>query len=61
MVVSDPAHERYGPMNFGVSCGAASVPGDAPTIRQAMQLADERMYAVKARAKRWVETPAPAV
>src|SRR2546427_10497254 len=50
MVVSGPAHERYGPMNFGVSCGAASVPGDPPTIRQAMPLADERTDAGKARA-----------
>jgi len=58
MVISDPAHQPYKPMNFGVSCGAANVPGDAPTIEQAMRLADERMYAIKARARRWAETPA---
>jgi len=58
LVVSDPAHEPYKPMNFGVSCGAANIPGDAPTIEQAMRLADERMYAVKARAKQWAATKA---
>jgi diguanylate cyclase (GGDEF)-like protein/putative nucleotidyltransferase with HDIG domain len=58
MVVVDPAHAAYRPLNFGVSCGVANVPYDAPTIEQAIHLADERMYAVKARAKQWAETPA---
>jgi diguanylate cyclase (GGDEF)-like protein/putative nucleotidyltransferase with HDIG domain len=53
IVVWDPAHEPYKKMFFGVSCGLASVPSDADTIDQAVQRADERMYAVKARYKRW--------
>jgi len=40
-------------MHFGVSCGLASVPTDAASVRDAMQFADERMYAVKARFKQW--------
>jgi diguanylate cyclase (GGDEF)-like protein/putative nucleotidyltransferase with HDIG domain len=51
LVISDPAHQPYEPMKFGVSCGVANVPGDASTIEQAMRLADERMYAIKARAR----------
>lgn len=53
MVVWDPAHAPYKKMLFGVSCGVANVPGDADTIEQAMQRADERMYAVKMRLKQW--------
>jgi diguanylate cyclase (GGDEF)-like protein/putative nucleotidyltransferase with HDIG domain len=53
IVVWDPAHEPYKKLLFGVSCGLASVPDDANTIDQAVQRADERMYAVKARVKRW--------
>ncbi len=53
MVVWDPAHEPYRRMLFGVSCGLASVPTDAASVRDAMQFADERMYAVKARFKQW--------
>src|SRR5262249_16064862 len=53
LVVSDPSHEAYRKMRFGVSCGLASVPADAANIEQAMKLADERMYAVKVRFKKW--------
>jgi len=53
MVVWDPAHEAYRKMLFGVSCGLASVPTDAANVKDAMQFADERMYAVKARFKQW--------
>ena len=53
LVVSDPDHEAYRKMRFGVSCGLANVPADAGTIEQAMKLADERMYAVKVRFKKW--------
>jgi diguanylate cyclase (GGDEF)-like protein/putative nucleotidyltransferase with HDIG domain len=53
LVVSDPEHEPYRKMKFGVSCGLASVPCDAPAMEPAMKLADERMYAVKARYKKW--------
>jgi diguanylate cyclase (GGDEF)-like protein len=53
LVVSDPHHEAYRKMRFGVSCGIASVPADAKSIDQAMKLADERMYAVKVRFKKW--------
>lgn len=51
MVVWDPAHEPYKKMLFGASCGVARVPADASNIERAMQLADERMYAVKTRWK----------
>jgi diguanylate cyclase (GGDEF)-like protein len=51
MVIWDPAHEPYKKMLFGVSCGLASVPAEAATIEHAIQLADERMYAVKTRLK----------
>jgi diguanylate cyclase (GGDEF)-like protein/putative nucleotidyltransferase with HDIG domain len=53
IMVWDPAHEPYKKMLFGVSCGLASVPEDAGTIEHAVNLADERMYAVKSRFKRW--------
>jgi diguanylate cyclase (GGDEF)-like protein/putative nucleotidyltransferase with HDIG domain len=51
MVVADPAHTAYKSMLFGVSCGVASIPANAKNIEQAMQHADERMYAFKARYK----------
>ncbi|PYS42476.1 MAG: hypothetical protein DMG14_03875 [Acidobacteria bacterium] len=51
MVVWDPAHEAYRNIMFGVSCGLASIPLDSKNIEQAMQSADERMYAIKARFK----------
>jgi diguanylate cyclase (GGDEF)-like protein len=54
LVISDPEHEPYRKMRFGVSCGLASVPSDAGTIEQALKLADERMYAVKVRFKKWM-------
>lgn len=54
MVVSDPAHEAYKKMAFGVSCGLASIPADGLNIEQAMHRADERMYAIKMRFKRFV-------
>jgi diguanylate cyclase (GGDEF)-like protein/putative nucleotidyltransferase with HDIG domain len=53
IVLWDPAHEPYKKMLFGVSCGLATVPIEADTIEEAMQRADERMYAVKARFKQW--------
>jgi diguanylate cyclase (GGDEF)-like protein/putative nucleotidyltransferase with HDIG domain len=53
MVRWDPAHEPYKKMLFGVSCGAARVPGDSMDIKDAMQLADERMYAIKTRFKQF--------
>jgi GGDEF domain-containing protein len=53
MVVSDPAHEPYKKMMFGVSCGSASIPADAQNIEDAMHRADERMYAVKTRFKQF--------
>jgi diguanylate cyclase (GGDEF)-like protein/putative nucleotidyltransferase with HDIG domain len=51
MVVWDPAHDVYRKLLFGVSCGLASIPADAKNIEQAMQCADERMYAIKTRFK----------
>jgi diguanylate cyclase (GGDEF)-like protein/putative nucleotidyltransferase with HDIG domain len=54
MVVWDPAHEPYRRMMFGVSCGLATIPADGGNIEQAMHRADERMYAVKSRFKRFV-------
>jgi diguanylate cyclase (GGDEF)-like protein/putative nucleotidyltransferase with HDIG domain len=51
MVVWDPAHDAYRQLRFGVSCGLASIPRDAENIEQAMQCADERMYAIKTRLK----------
>lgn len=60
LVISDPEHEPYRKMRFGVSCGLAVVPVEVNTIEQAMKLADERMYAVKVRYKKWVGLiPAP--
>jgi GGDEF domain-containing protein len=53
MISWDPAHEPYKKLLFGVSCGLASIPADGKTIQQAMQRADERMYAVKTRFKQW--------
>jgi diguanylate cyclase (GGDEF)-like protein/putative nucleotidyltransferase with HDIG domain len=53
LVVSDPHHEAYRKMRFGVSCGLANVPGDVGTIEEGMKLADARMYAVKVRFKKW--------
>jgi diguanylate cyclase (GGDEF)-like protein/putative nucleotidyltransferase with HDIG domain len=53
MVLWDPVHEPYRKMLFGVSCGVASVPCDAEGIEQAMERADERMYAVKTRFKQF--------
>jgi diguanylate cyclase (GGDEF)-like protein/putative nucleotidyltransferase with HDIG domain len=54
MVVWDPANELYRRLLFGVSCGLATVPCDAPDVEQAMKSADERMYAVKSRYKQFV-------
>jgi diguanylate cyclase (GGDEF)-like protein/putative nucleotidyltransferase with HDIG domain len=54
MVVWDPAHDSYRKFRFGVSCGLANVPSDAPDLEQAMKSADERMYAVKSRYKEFV-------
>jgi diguanylate cyclase (GGDEF)-like protein/putative nucleotidyltransferase with HDIG domain len=51
MVVWDPAHEPYKRLFFGVSCGIASIPVDAKNIEHAVQIADQRMYAIKARFK----------
>ncbi|HEY2382933.1 MAG TPA: HD domain-containing phosphohydrolase, partial [Terriglobia bacterium] len=51
MVVWDPAHVRYRRFLFGVSCGLATVPRDACDLEHAMERADERMYAIKARYK----------
>jgi diguanylate cyclase (GGDEF)-like protein/putative nucleotidyltransferase with HDIG domain len=59
MVVWDPAHEPYKKMLFGVSCGMASVPADAANVKDAMQYADERMYAVKTRFKQWASRSVP--
>ena len=53
MIIWDPAHEPYKKLLFGVSCGLANIPADGKTIEQAMQRADERMYAVKTRFKQW--------
>jgi diguanylate cyclase (GGDEF)-like protein/putative nucleotidyltransferase with HDIG domain len=53
MVAWDPAHEPYRKLRFGASCGVASIPVDAKTIEQAMQHADERMYAIKTRYKQF--------
>jgi diguanylate cyclase (GGDEF)-like protein len=53
-VLWDPAHNRYRKMMFGVSCGLAAVPTDGESIEQAMYRADERMYAIKMRLKRYV-------
>src|SRR5436190_24396235 len=53
LVVSDPNHEAYRKMRFGVSCGLANVPADVGTIEEGMKLADARMYAVKVRFKKW--------
>jgi diguanylate cyclase (GGDEF)-like protein/putative nucleotidyltransferase with HDIG domain len=54
MVVWDPAHEPYKKMMFGVSCGLATIPADGENIEQAVHCADERMYAIKMRFKRFV-------
>jgi diguanylate cyclase (GGDEF)-like protein/putative nucleotidyltransferase with HDIG domain len=54
MVVWDPAHETYKKMLFGVSCGLAAIPADGENIEQAMHCADERMYTIKTRFKRFV-------
>jgi diguanylate cyclase (GGDEF)-like protein len=54
MVVWDPANELYRRLLFGVSCGLANVPRDAPNIEQALKPADERMYAVKTRYRQFV-------
>jgi diguanylate cyclase (GGDEF)-like protein len=60
LVISDPEHEPYRKIRFGVSCGLAGVPVEVNTIEQAMKLADERMYAVKVRFKKWAGlVPAP--
>jgi diguanylate cyclase (GGDEF)-like protein/putative nucleotidyltransferase with HDIG domain len=53
MVIWDPAHEPYRKLMFGVSCGVASVPVDTDGVEQAVQRADERMYAFKTRVKQW--------
>ena len=53
MVTWDPAHADYKKMGFGVSCGLATIPSDAQNIEQALHCADERMYAVKTRFKRF--------
>ena len=53
MILWDPAHEAFKKLLFGVSCGLANIPADGKTIEQAMQRADERMYAVKTRFKQW--------
>lgn len=53
MVEWDPAHESYSRLLFSVSCGVASIPVDANNVEQAFQCADERMYAIKARIKRF--------
>ncbi len=53
MVVWDPAHRPYRKMMFGVSCGLATIPADGENIDQAMYRADERMYAIKVRLKRF--------
>ena len=50
--------------NFGHQAGDAALVRIAKHLQAAFTHAElicERMYAVKARAKRWVETPAPAV
>jgi diguanylate cyclase (GGDEF)-like protein len=60
LVVSDPEHEPYRKMRFGVSCGLSCVPGEAATIEEALKLADERMYAVKVRFKKWMGAPISA-
>jgi diguanylate cyclase (GGDEF)-like protein/putative nucleotidyltransferase with HDIG domain len=52
MVVWDPAHDAYRKLMFGVSCGLATIPVDAQNIEQALQRADERMYAIKTRFKK---------
>jgi diguanylate cyclase (GGDEF)-like protein/putative nucleotidyltransferase with HDIG domain len=52
MIAWDPAHETFGSL-FGVSCGLASIPLDAKNIEQAVECADERMYAFKSRFKRF--------
>jgi diguanylate cyclase (GGDEF)-like protein len=51
MVAWDPAHEAYRTLLFGVACGLASIPADGASIEQAIQRADERMYAIKTRFK----------
>jgi diguanylate cyclase (GGDEF)-like protein len=53
MVMWDPAHESYRKLMFGVSCGLASIPVDAKNVEEAVQIADERMYAVKTRLKQF--------
>jgi diguanylate cyclase (GGDEF)-like protein len=53
LVVSDPAHEAFRPLLFGVSCGMASIPADSTNIEQALECADLRMYAIKMRFKQW--------
>jgi diguanylate cyclase (GGDEF)-like protein/putative nucleotidyltransferase with HDIG domain len=53
MVIWDPAHEAYQKLLFGVSCGLASIPVDAKNVEEAVQTADERMYAIKSRFKQF--------
>ena len=57
MVVWDPAHKPYKRMLFGASCGLATTPVDGKNIEQAMHCADKRMYAIKARFKRFADRP----
>ena len=57
MVVWYPAHEPYKRMLFGASCGLATTPVDGKNIEQAMHCADKRMYAIKARFKRFADRP----
>ena len=53
MILWDPAHEPYKKLLFGVSCGLATLPADGKSVEQAIQRADQRMYAVKIRFKQW--------
>ena len=57
MVVWDPAHEPYKRMLFGASCGLGTTPVDGKNIEQVMHCADKRMYAIKARFKRFADRP----
>ncbi len=57
MVVWDPAHEPYKRMLFGASCGLGTTSVDGQNIEQAMHCADKRMYAIKARFKRFADRP----
>ena len=61
MVVWDPEHAPYKKMLFGVSCGLSTVPTDAKDLAQAMQAADECMYAVKTRFKQFAGHGVPVL